>query len=192
MMNSFVTLMRDLSTLEAQVIESIEEQGLLTDELKAQIEKAGTMVAVEDLYRPYRPKRRTRATIAKEKGLEPLANVIMLQMTKEPLVKAAEAYVSGDKGVNTPEEAIAGAMDIIAESISDNADYRTRIREITFKEGILSSTAKDADAKTVYEMYYNFTEPVAKMAGHRILAVNRGENEKILTVKTEAPEDKIL
>ena len=184
--------LRNLEDKKAQVIESIEEQGLLTDELKAQIEKAGTMVAVEDLYRPYRPKRRTRATIAKEKGLEPLANVIMLQMTKEPLVKAAEAYVSGDKGVNTPEEAIAGAMDIIAESISDNADYRTRIREITFKEGILSSTAKDADAKTVYEMYYNFTEPVAKMAGHRILAVNRGENEKILTVKIEAPEDKIL
>lgn len=162
--------LRNLEDKKAQVIESIEEQGLLTDELKAQIEKAGTMVAVEDLYRPYRPKRRTRATIAKEKGLEPLANVIMLQMTKEPLVKAAEAYVSGDKGVNTPEEAIAGAMDIIAESISDNADYRTRIREITFKEGVLSSTAKDADAKTVYEMYYNFTEPVAKMAGHRILA----------------------
>ena len=184
--------LRNLEDKKAQVIESIEEQGLLTDELKAQIEKAGTMVAVEDLYRPYRPKRRTRATIAKEKGLEPLANVIMLQMTKEPLVKAAEAYVSGDNGVNTPEEAIAGAMDIIAESISDNADYRTRIREITFKEGILSSTAKDADAKTVYEMYYNFTEPVAKMAGHRILAVNRGENEKILTVKIEAPEDKIL
>ena len=184
--------LRNLEDKKAQVIESIEEQGLLTDELKAQIEKAGTMVAVEDLYRPYRPKRRTRATIAKEKGLEPLTNVIMLQMTKEPLVKAAEAYVSGDKGVNTPEEAIAGAMDIIAESISDNADYRTRIREITFKEGILSSTAKDTDAKTVYEMYYNFTEPVAKMAGHRILAVNRGENEKILTVKIEAPEDKIL
>ena len=184
--------LRNLEDKKAQVIESIEEQGLLTDELKAQIEKAGTMVAVEDLYRPYRPKRRTRATIAKEKGLEPLANVIMLPMTKEPLIKAAEVYVSGDKGVNTPEEAIAGAMDIIAESISDNADYRTRIREITFKEGILSSTAKDADAKTVYEMYYNFTEPVAKMAGHRILAVNRGENEKILTVKIEAPEDKIL
>ena len=183
---------RNLEDKKAQVIESIEEQGLLTDELKAQIEKAKTMVTVEDLYRPYRPKRRTRATIAKEKGLEPLANVIMLQMTKEPLIKAAEVYVSGDKGVNTPEEAIAGAMDIIAESISDNADYRTRIREITFKEGILSSTAKDADAKTVYEMYYNFTEPVAKMAGHRILAVNRGENEKILTVKIEAPEDKIL
>ena len=184
--------LRNLEDKKAQVIASIEEQGLLTDELKSQIEKAETMVAVEDLYRPYRPKRRTRATIAKEKGLEPLANVILLQMTKEPLIKTAEAYVSEEKGVNTPEDAVAGAMDIIAESISDNADYRTRIREITFKEGILSSSAKDAEAKTVYEMYYNFTEPVAKMAGHRVLAVNRGENEKILTVKIEAPEDRIL
>lgn len=184
--------LRNLEDKKAQVIASIEEQGLLTDELKSQIEKAETMVAVEDLYRPYRPKRRTRATIAKEKGLEPLANVILLQMTKEPLLKTAEAYVSEEKGVNTPEDAVAGAMDIIAESISDNADYRTRIRDITFKEGILSSSAKDTEAKTVYEMYYNFTEPVAKMAGHRVLAVNRGENEKILTVKIEAPEDKIL
>lgn len=184
--------LRNLEDKKVQVIASIDEQGLLTDELKSQIEKAETMVAVEDLYRPYRPKRRTRATIAKEKGLEPLANVMLLQMTKEPLLKTAEAYVSEEKGVNTPEEAVAGAMDIIAESISDNADYRTRIREITFKEGILSSSAKDAEAKTVYEMYYNFTEPVAKMAGHRVLAVNRGENEKILTVKIEAPEDKIL
>ena len=184
--------LRNLEDKKAQVIASIEEQGLLTEELKSQIEKAETMVAVEDLYRPYRPKRRTRATIAKEKGLEPLANVILLQMTKEPLLKTAEAYVSEEKGVNTPEEAVAGAMDIIAESISDNADYRTRIREMTFKEGILSSSAKDTEAKTVYEMYYNFTEPVAKMAGHRVLAVNRGENEKILTVKIEAPEDKIL
>ena len=184
--------LRNLEDKKAQVIASIDEQGLLTEELKSRIEQAETMVAVEDLYRPYRPKRRTRATIAKEKGLEPLANVMLLQMTKEPLLKTAEAYVSGEKGVNTPEEAVAGAMDIIAESISDNADYRTGIREITFKEGILSSSAKDAEAKTVYEMYYNFTEPVAKMAGHRVLAVNRGENEKILTVKIEAPEDKIL
>lgn len=150
------------------------------------------MVAVEDLYRPYRPKRRTRATIAKEKGLEPLANVILLQMTGEPVVKTAEEYVSEEKDVKTPEDAVAGAKDIIAESISDNADYRTRIRELTFKEGVLTSAAKDAEAKTVYEMYYNFSEPVAKMAGHRILAVNRGENEKILTVKIEAPVDKIL
>ena len=184
--------LRNLEDKKTQVIASIDEQGLLTDELKNQIEKADTMVAVEDLYRPYRPKRRTRATIAKEKGLEPLANIIMLQMTGEPVIKTAAEYVSEEKDVKTPEDAVAGAKDIIAESISDNADYRTRIREITFKEGILSSTAKDAEAKTVYEMYYNFSEPVAKMAGHRILAVNRGENEKILTVKIEAPVDKIL
>ena len=184
--------LRNLEDKKAQVIASIAEQGLLTDELKNQIEKADTMVAVEDLYRPYRPKRRTRATIAKEKGLEPLANVILLQMTGESVVKTAEEYVSEEKDVKTPEDAVAGAKDIIAESISDNADYRTRIRELTFKEGVLTSAAKDAEAKTVYEMYYNFSEPVAKMAGHRILAVNRGENEKILTVKIEAPVDKIL
>ena len=184
--------LRNLEDKKTQVIASIAEQGLLTDELKNQIEKADTMVAVEDLYRPYRPKRRTRATIAKEKGLEPLANVILLQMTGEPVVKTAEEYVSEEKDVKTPEDAVAGAKDIIAESISDNADYRTRIRELTFKEGVLTSAAKDAEAKTVYEMYYNFSEPVAKMAGHRILAVNRGENEKILTVKIEAPVDKIL
>ena len=184
--------LRNLEDKKTQVIASIAEQGLLTDELKNQIEKADTMVAVEDLYRPYRPKRRTRATIAKEKGLEPLANIIMLQMTGEPVVKTAEEYVSEEKDVKTPEDAVAGAKDIIAESISDNADYRTRIRELTFKEGVLTSAAKDAEAKTVYEMYYNFSEPAAKMAGHRTLAVNRGENEKILTVKIEAPVDKIL
>ncbi len=184
--------LRNLEDKKTQVIASIAEQGLLTDELKNQIEKADTMVAVEDLYLPYRPKRRTRATIAKEKGLEPLANIIMLQMTGEPVVKTAEEYVSEEKDVKTPEDAVAGAKDIIAESISDNADYRTRIRELTFKEGVLTSAAKDAEAKTVYEMYYNFSEPAAKMAGHRILAVNRGENEKILTVKIEAPVDKIL
>ena len=184
--------LRNLEDKKTQVIASIAEQGLLTDELKNQIEKADTMVAVEDLYRPYRPKRRTRATIAKEKGLEPLANIIMLQMTGEPVVKTAEEYVSEEKDVKIPEDAVAGAKDIIAESISDNADYRTRIRELTFKEGVLTSAAKDAEAKTVYEMYYNFSEPAAKMAGHRILAVNRGENEKILTVKIEAPVDKIL
>ena len=184
--------LRNLEDKKTQVIASIAEQGLLTDELKNQIEKADTMVAVEDLYRPYRPKRRTRATIAKEKGLEPLANIIMLQMTGEPVVKTAEEYVSEEKDVKTPEDAVAGVKDIIAESISDNADYRTRIRELTFKEGVLTSAAKDAEAKTVYEMYYKFSEPAAKMAGHRILAVNRGENEKILTVKIEAPVDKIL
>ena len=184
--------LRNLEDKKAQVLASIEEQGALTEELKAQIEQAQTMVAVEDLYRPYRPKRRTRATIAKEKGLEPLANIILLQMAKAPLEEAAKEYISEEKGVATAEEAVEGAKDIIAESISDNADYRTRIRELTFKEGVLTSTAKDAEAKTVYEMYYNFQEPVAKMAGHRILAVNRGENEKVLTVKIEAPQDKVL
>ena len=184
--------LRNLEDKKAQVLASIEEQGMLTDELKSQIEKAETMVAVEDLYRPYRPKRRTRATIAKEKGLEPLANIVLLQMTKEPLLKTAQEYVSDEKEVRSAEDALAGAMDIIAESVSDNADYRTKIRELTFKEGILRSTAKDAETKSVYEMYYDFSEPVAKMAGHRVLAVNRGENEKLLTVKIEAPEDKIL
>lgn len=184
--------LRNLEEKKTQVLASIEEQGALTEELKAQIEQAQTMVAVEDLYRPYRPKRRTRATIAKEKGLEPLANIILLQMTKTSLEEAAKEYISEEKGVATVMEAVDGAKDIIAESISDNADYRTRIRELTFKEGVLTSTAKDAEAKTVYEMYYNFQEPVAKMAGHRVLAVNRGENEKVLTVKIEAPQDKIL
>lgn len=184
--------LRNLEDKKAQVLASIEEQGMLTDELKSQIEKAETMVAVEDLYRPYRPKRRTRATIAKEKGLEPLANIVLLQMTKEPLLKTAQEYVSDEKEVRSAEDALAGAMDIIAESVSDNATYRTKIRELTFKEGILRSTAKDAETRSVYEMYYDFSEPVAKMAGHRVLAVNRGENEKLLTVKIEAPEDKIL
>lgn len=184
--------LRNLEDKKAQVLASIEEQGMLTDELKSQIEKAETMVAVEDLYRPYRPKRRTRATIAKEKGLEPLANIVLLQMTKEPLLKTAQEYVSDEKEVRSAEDALAGAMDIIAESVSDNADYRTKIRELTFKEGILRSTAKDAETRSVYEMYYDFSEPVAKMAGHRVLAVNRGENEKLLTVKIETPEDKIL
>ena len=184
--------LRNLEDKKAQVLASIEEQGMLTDELKSQIEKAETMVAVEDLYRPYRPKRRTRATIAKEKGLEPLANIVLLQMTKDPLLKTAQEYVSDEKEVRSAEDALAGAMDIIAESVSDNADYRTKIRELTFKEGILRSTAKDAETRSVYEMYYDFSEPVAKMAGHRVLAVNRGENEKLLTVKIEAPEDKIL
>lgn len=184
--------LRNLEDKKAQVLASIEEQGMLTDELKSQIEKAETMVAVEDLYRPYRPKRRTRATIAKDKGLEPLANIVLLQMTKEPLLKTAQEYVSDEKEVRSAEDALAGAMDIIAESVSDNAAYRTKIRELTFKEGILRSTAKDAETRSVYERYYDFSEPVAKMAGHRVLAVNRGENEKLLTVKIEAPEDKIL
>ena len=187
-----LTYLRNLEEKKAQVISSIEEQGKLTDELKKAIEAAQTQVAVDDLYRPYRPKRRTRATIAKEKGLEGLANVILLQMTSQPLEEEAKNYLSEEKGVSTAEEAIAGAMDIIAESISDEADYRTWIRNKTMKEGMITSEAKDDQAQSVYETYYHFCQPLNKMAGHRTLALNRGESEKILTVKIEAPEAEIL
>ena len=184
--------LRNLEEKKEQVISSIEEQGKLTEELKKQILAAETLVAVEDLYRPYRPKRRTRATIAKEKGLEPLAALITLQKTKEPLEKTAEAYVSEEKGVESAKDAISGACDIIAESISDEAAYRTWIRETTMRKGKVTSQAKDPEAESVYEMYYEFEEAVAKLAGHRILALNRGEKEKFLTVKVEAPEEDIL
>lgn len=184
--------LRNLEEKKNQVLAGIEEQGKLTEELKAQILAAETMVVVEDLYRPYRPKRRTRATIAKEKGLESLANIISLQMTKKPLEEEAEAYLDAEKGVNSAEEAIDGAKDIIAEHISDEADYRIRIREITMKKGRIVSAAKDKEAESVYEMYYEFDEALEKLAGHRILALNRGEAEKILTVKIEAPEEDII
>ena len=187
-----LTYLRNLEERKETVLNSIEEQGKLTDELKAQILAAETMVAVEDLYRPYKPKRRTRATIAKERGLEPLANVITLQMLNTPLETEAAKYINPEKEVNSAEDAIAGAKDIIAESISDEADYRTRIRDLTMKKGHVTSTAKDPEAESVYEMYYEFDEPVNKLAGHRILALNRGENEKILNVKVEAPEEDIL
>ena len=169
--------LRNLEEKKEQVLSSIEEQGKLTEELKQQILAAETLVSVEDLYRPYRPKRRTRATIAKEKGLEPLAAVIMLQKSMEPLEKIAEAYISQEKSVVSASEAVAGARDIIAESISDNADYRSWIRKITMNKGKVISTAKD---------------PEAELAGHRILALNRGEKEKFLTVKVQAPEEEIL
>ena len=184
--------LRNLEEKKAQVISSIEEQGKMTEELRRQIMAAETQVTVEDLYRPYRPKRRTRATIAKEKGLEPLAAFIMLQNAKEPLENTAQQYVSEEKGVKSAADAIAGAEDIIAESISDNADYRSWIRKTTMKKGKVTSTAKDPEAESVYEMYYEFEEPVSKLAGHRILALNRGEKEKFLTVKVEAPEEDIL
>lgn len=187
-----LTYLRGLEERKETVLASIEEQGKLTDELKAQILSAETMVLLEDLYRPYKPKRRTRATIAKEKGLEPLAGVITLQMIKTPLIEEAAKYVDAEKGVATAEEAIAGASDIIAESISDEADYRMHIRDLTVKKGRMTSTAKDPETESVYEMYYDFDEPVAKLAGHRILAVNRGEKEKFLTVKIEAPQEDIL
>ena len=184
--------LRNLEDKKQTVLASIEDQGKLTEELRAQILAAETQVAVDDLYRPYRPKRRTRATIAKEKGLEPLANLILLQkMTVSPL-EEAKNYVNPEKEVATPEEALNGAKDILAEGISDNADFRTHIRELTMKHGQLLSAAKDPDAESVYEMYYDFNEGLSKLAGHRILAINRGEKEKFLTVKIEAPTDRIL
>ena len=191
-LNERLTYLRNLEEKKEQVLSSIREQGKLTEELEQQILAAETLVVVDDLYRPYRPKRRTRATIAKEKGLDGLADLIRLQMTSRPLTEEAAAYVSEEKGVLTPEEAIQGAGDILAEAISDEADYRIYIRKLTFDEGTLTSAAKDEKAESVYEMYYSFGEPVKKLAGHRILALNRGEAEKILTVKIEAPEERIL
>ena len=187
-----LTYLRNLEDKKATCLASIEEQGLLTEELKKAILEATTQVAVDDLYRPYRPKRRTRATIAKEKGLEPLANIIILQMTDKPLSEEAKAFINPEKEVNTPEEAIAGACDIIAESISDDATYRTWIREKTFKNGRIVSKAKDAEAESVYENYYDYDEAIVKLPGHRILALNRGEKEKILKVSIEAPVEDIL
>ncbi len=191
-LNERLTYLRNLEEKKEQDLSSIREQGKLTEELEQQILAAETLVVVDDLYRPYRPKRRTRATIAKEKGLDGLADLIRLQMTSRPLTEEAAAYVSEEKGVLTPEEAIQGAGDILAEAISDEADYRIYIRKLTFDEGTLTSAAKDEKAESVYEMYYSFEEPVKKLAGHRILALNRGEAEKILTVKIEAPEERIL
>lgn len=187
-----LTYLRNLEEKKQQVLATIGEQGKLTEELRRQIMDAQTLVVVEDLYRPYRPKRRTRATMAKEKGLEPLANLLILQMTDQPMLTEAAAYVNADKGVATPQEALDGAKDIVAELISEEADYRMRIRELSEKKGVIRSAAKDAEAKTVYEMYYDFSEPVGKLAGHRVLALNRGEAEKVLTVKLEAPQEDIL
>ena len=184
--------LRNLEEKKEQVLCSIEEQGKLTEELKAEVLAAQTQVAVDDLYRPYRPKRRTRATIAKEKGLEPLAALLMRQKLKEPALQAAESYVSEEKGVASGQEALDGAKDILAELVSDEAKYRTKIRKLTAQKGKIISSAKDEKQESVYEMYYEFEEMVAKIAGHRILALNRGEKEKMLTVHVEAPEEEIL
>lgn len=191
-LNERLTYLRNLEEKKNQVLGSIEEQGKLTKELKEKILAAETLVVVEDLYRPYRPKRKTRASVAREKGLEPLAEIILLQQTKEPLLTLAEQYIDEEKEVHTAEEALQGAKDIIAEQISDEADYRIYIRSLTYEEGKLVSTAKDEKAESVYEMYYNYEELVKKAAGHRILAINRGEKEKFLTVRLEAPEMRIL
>ena len=184
--------LRSLEERREQVLASIEEQGKMTDELKAKIIAAETMVAIEDLYLPYRPKRKTRASIAREKGLEGLAEILLAQETTKPLAEEAAAFVDEEKGVNDAAEALQGAMDIIAEDVSDNADFRTYIREATMEQGILTSKAKDEKAQSVYEMYYGYEEPIEKVLGHRVLALNRGEAEKFLVVKIEAPEEQIL
>ena len=191
-LNERLTYLRNLEEKKNQVLSSIEDQGKLTEELKKQILEAKTLVVVEDLYRPYRPKRRTRAIIAKEKGLESLANILLLQMTEKSLEEEAEAFLSEEKEVKTVAEAIAGAKDIVAENISDAADYRMRIRDMTMKKGIVVSTAKKPEESSVYDKYYEYEEPVSKIAGHRVLALNRGEKEKILSVKIEAPVEDIL
>lgn len=184
--------LRNLEDKKASVLASIEEQGKLTEELRAQILAAETQVVVDDLYRPYRPKRRTRATIAKEKGLEPLADLIFLQEIDQPLEEIAGDYVNAEKKVATAQDAIAGAKDILAETIADQADYRMYIRGLTEKKGHIISSAKDETAESVYEMYYEFDEPIEKLPGHRILALNRGEKEKVLTVKILAPTEEII
>jgi len=191
-----LTYLRNLEEKKEQVLKSIEEQGKLTDELKERIAAAETMVVVDDLYRPYRPKRKTRASVAKEKGLDGLAEYILAQNAEAPIEEEAAKYLREDedaaKSVKTVEEAVQGAKDIIAEMISDEADYRIYIRDITMEEGKIVSTARDEKAERVYEMYYAYEEPVKKAAGHRILALNRGESEKFLNVKIAAPEERIL
>ncbi|MBQ7920751.1 MAG: RNA-binding transcriptional accessory protein [Lachnospiraceae bacterium] len=187
-----LTYLRNLEDKKEQVLKSIEEQGQLTEELKEKILAAQTLVVVEDLYRPYRPKRKTRASIAKEKGLEPLAQYILVQNAAAPVEEEAAKYVSEEKEVATVADAIQGAKDIIAESISDEAEHRLYIRNATMEEGIITSAAKDEKAQSVYEMYYQFEEAVKKIAGHRVLALNRGEAEKVLTVKVSAPVERII
>jgi len=187
-----LTYLRNLKDKKEMVLATIEEQGKLTDELRNQIDEAMTLVAVEDLYRPYKPKRRTRATIAKEKGLDGLACIIALQMPDKNIRDEAKQYISDEKGVSSEEDAINGAKDILAENYADEAEYRDVIRNMTRKKGELVSVAKDSEAKSVYEMYYNFTEKISKAVGYRILAINRGEAEKVLTVKIEAPREDII
>ncbi len=191
-LNERLGYLRNLEEKKEQVLNSIEEQGKLTEELREKILAAETMVTVDDLYLPYRPKRKTRASVAREKGLDVLSNLILAQEIEKPLHEEAERFVSEEKGVNNVKEALQGAMDIIAEMISDEAEYRAYIRQATFEEGKIVSTAKDAKTQSVYEMYYDFEEAVSKVAGHRVLALNRGENEKILSVKIEAPTERII
>lgn len=187
-----LTYLRNLDEKREQVRNLIEEQEKLTDEISLALDKAITVTEIDDIYRPFRPKRRTRATIAKEKGLESLANEIMMQLTKEPVEKIAEKYVDANKEVNTVEDALIGAKDIIAEMVSDDADYRAIIRKMTYNEGLIVTKATDETTESVFEMYYDYSEPVKKLPSHRILAINRGEKEKVLSIKIEAPIENIL
>ena len=184
--------LRNLEERKAEVLKLIDGQGKLTEEIVKDLENATTLADVEDIYRPYKQKKRTRATIAKEKGLEELANIIFAQENKEPIEEIAQNYISEEKGVASAEEAINGALDIIAENISDNAEYRKVIKKICYREGIIVTKATNPEEKSSYEMYYDFSEKVNRIPSHRILAINRGEKEEFLKVKIEKPEDKIL
>ena len=191
-LNDRLTYLRNLNKRKEEISKSIEEQGKMTDELKIQIENAITLSEVEDIYRPYKQKKRTRASIAKEKGLEPLATIIYLQTDKRPVLEIAKEFINEEKGVNNEEEALAGAKDIIAENISDVAEYRKRIKQMCYREGLIKTKATNDEEKSSYEMYYDFSEKINRIPSHRILAINRGEKEDFLKVKLEKPEDTII
>ena len=191
-LNDRLTYLRNLNKRKEEISKSIEEQGKMTDELKIQIENAITLSEVEDIYRPYKQKKRTRASIAKEKGLEPLATIIYLQTDKRPVLEIAKEFINEEKGVNNEEEALTGAKDIIAENISDVAEYRKRIKQMCYREGLIKTKATNDDEKSSYEMYYDFSEKINRIPSHRILAMNRGEKEEFLKVKLEKPEDTII
>ena len=191
-LNDRLTYLRNLNKRKEEISKSIEEQGKMTDKLKLQIENAITLAEIEDIYRPYKQKKRTRASIAKEKGLEPLATIIYLQKDKRPILEIAKEFISEEKGINNEEEAISGAKDIIAENISDVAEYRKRIKQICYREGLIKTKATNAEEKSSYEMYYDFSEKISRIPSHRILAINRGEKEEFLKVKLEKPEDIII
>ncbi len=191
-LNDRLTYLRNLNKRKEEISKSIEEQGKMTDELKIQIENAIILSEVEDIYRPYKQKKRTRASIAKEKGLEPLAIIIYLQTDKRPVLEIAKEFINEEKGVNNEEEALTGAKDIIAENISDVAEYRKRIKQMCYREGLIKTKATNDEEKSSYEMYYDFSEKINRIPSHRILAINRGEKEDFLKVKLEKPEDTII
>ena len=191
-LNDRLTYLRNLNKRKEEISKSIEEQGKMTDELKVQIENAITLAEVEDIYRPYKQKKRTRASIAKEKGLEPLATIIYLQTDKRPVLEIAKQFINEEKGVNNEEDALLGAKDIIAENISDVADYRKRIKQMCYREGLIKTKATKEEEKSSYEMYYDFSEKINRIPSHRILAINRGEKEEFIKVKLEKPEDTII